>query len=95
MNLSVKQKQTPGHREQTGSFQEREGWGDEVRGWGQQMQLYTVIKYNVQEKQPSPTVQDRELYSVSYDKPQDNRKECLKNGKYFKRILKNSIKEYF
>ena len=34
MNLSMKQKQTHGHRQQTGGCQ-RWGWGkDGVKGWG-------------------------------------------------------------
>ena len=38
MNLSMKQKQTHGHREQTGGCQGGEGWGsDGVGDWGEQM----------------------------------------------------------
>ena len=43
-----------------------EGWGrDGLRVWGQQMQ--TII-YRM-DKQQGPTVQHRELYSKSCDKP--------------------------
>ena len=67
MNLSMKQKQNHRHREQTGGCQgggmgwEREGVG----GWGQQMWAFI---YRM-DKQQGPTVQHRELYSISYDKP--------------------------
>ena len=66
MNLSVKQKQNQGHREQTGGCQggrglERVGVGV----WDQQMQ--TGI--HRMDKQEGPTVQHRELYSISCDKP--------------------------
>ena len=66
MNISTKQKQTHRHREQTcgcqgGGVWEREGLGV----WDQQMQ--TII-YRT-DKQQSPTVQHRELYSISCDKP--------------------------
>ena len=64
MNLSMKQKQNQGHREQTGGFQ---GWGERVGVgvWDQQMQtgIYRM------DRQQSPTVQHRELYSIFCDKP--------------------------
>ena len=75
MNLFIKQKQTC--REQTWGCQ---GGGDQAREGlgvsGQQMQtgLYRM------DKQQSPTVQHRELYSISCDKPQWKRilkKECI------------------
>ena len=67
MNKSTKQKQTHRHREQTCGCQGGEGWGREGLGvWDQQMQ--TVI-YRM-DKQQGPTVQHRELYSMSCDKPQ-------------------------
>ena len=66
MNLSMKQKQNHGYREQTGGYQGGGGWGRDGLGvWGQQMQ--TII-YRM-DKQQGPTVQHRKLYSISYDKP--------------------------
>ena len=64
MNLSMKQNQ--GHREQTGGCQGGGGWGRVGLGvWDQQMQtsIYRM------DKQQGPTVQHRELYSKSCDKP--------------------------
>ena len=64
VNLSMKQKQDQGHREQTGGCQggeelERVGLGV----WDQQMEtgVYRM------DKQQDPTVQPRELYSISCD----------------------------
>ena len=62
MNLSMKQKQTHRHGEQTcgcqaGGEQGRDGVG----GWA--LQIQTII-YRM-DKQQGPTVQHRELYSIS------------------------------
>ena len=66
MNLSMEQKQTHIYREQTGSCQGREIWGmDGVGGWGQQMKAFI---YRI-DKQQSPIVQHRKIYSISCDKP--------------------------
>ena len=65
MNLSMKQKQTHRHREQTCGCQ----WGGGVwerMEWefgGQQTSIYKMDKHQ------GPTVQHRELYSLSCDKP--------------------------
>ena len=70
----MKQKQTYRHREQIcGCQREREGRCrvDGLGVWGEQMQLM--------DKQ-GPTVQYRELYSVSCDKPQ--RKRILTRNVY-------------
>ena len=65
-NLSMKQKQNHGHREQIGVCQGGGVWGREgVGGWGEQMQAFI---YRM-DKQRGPTVQHRELYSISCDKP--------------------------
>ena len=65
MNLSTNQKQTHRHRKQVAKGEG--GWGRDGLGvWDQQMQ--TII-YRM-DKQQGPTVQHRELYSVSCDKPQ-------------------------
>ena len=62
MNLSMKQKQNQRHREQTGGCQEGGRW--ERVGLGvQDQQMQTV--YMEWDKQYSPTVQHRELYSIS------------------------------
>ena len=65
MNLYMKQNR--GQREQTGGCQSagdaREGWSEV---WDQQMQ--TIIQRMA--KQQGPTVQHRETYSISCDKPQ-------------------------
>ena len=64
MNLSTKQKQNYGHREQTCGCQGgMRGQGE--TDWDQQMQ--TII-YRM-DKQQGHTVYHRELYSASYDKP--------------------------
>ena len=66
MNLSMKQKQTHRHREQICGCQDVGGWERDGLGvWDQQMQ---TIMYRM-DKQQSPTVQHRELYSISCDKP--------------------------
>ena len=79
MNLSMKQKQTHRHREQICGCQEGVGWGrDGVGCWDQQMQ---TITYRL-DKQQGPTVEHRELYSISCDKPS------------WKRILKNNVYMY-
>ena len=66
MNLSMKQKQTHRHREQSCGCQGGGGWVREgLRVWDQQMQ---TSKYRM-DKQQGPTVQHRELYSISCDKP--------------------------
>ena len=65
MNLSMKQKQNQGRREQTGGCQGGGGWERVGVGvWDQQMQagIYRM------DKQQGPTVQHRELYSTSCDK---------------------------
>ena len=65
MNLFTKQKQTHRHKEQTwgclGGQWRRDGLGV----WDQQMQTIT----NRMDKQQGPTVQQRELYSMTCDKP--------------------------
>ena len=64
MNLSMKQAHR--HREQTCGCQGGGGWEKDGLGvWGQQMQ--TII-YRM-DKQQRPTVEHRELYSISCDKP--------------------------
>ena len=66
MNLSAKQKQTHRHREQTCGCQGGGGWGrDGLRVCDQQMQtsIYRM------DKQQGPTVQHKELYSISCYKP--------------------------
>ena len=64
--LSMKQKQNHRHREQTGGCQGGGGWGRAgVGGWGEQSEAIIYRK----DKQQGPTVQHRELYSISYDKP--------------------------
>ena len=66
MNLSMKQKQNHRCREQTGGCQGGGGRGrDGVGGWGSQMWAFTCGM----DKQQGPTVQHRELCSISYDKP--------------------------
>ena len=68
MNLSTREKQTHGHREQTCGCQwgGGEGRGREGLGaWDQQM--HTII-YRM-DKQQGPTVQHRELYPKSCNKP--------------------------
>ena len=65
MNLSMKQKRFT-DKDNRLTVAKGVGWGrDELRIWGQQMQ--TII-YRM-DKQQDPTVQHRELYSMSCDKP--------------------------
>ena len=65
MNLSMKQKQTHRHREHTCGFQGRAG-----EGWIGSMGLADANYYlQRMEKQQGPTVQHRELYPISCDKP--------------------------
>ena len=65
MNLSTKQKETHGHEAQTCSCQEGgEGEWDGLGVWGQQMQ---TITYRMN-KQQGPTLQNRELYLISWDR---------------------------
>ena len=63
MNLSMKQKQNHGHKEQAGGCQE--GVGDGLGVWDQQMPTGIYRK----DKQQGATVQERELNSISYDNP--------------------------
>ena len=65
MNLSTKQKQTHGQREQTCSCQGGWGWGGTEREAGGRRckLLYMEWKSN-----KVPTVEHRELYSIVYDK---------------------------
>ena len=66
INLSTKQKQTHRHREQNCGCQGGGSVGEGGLGvWDQQMQ---IIIYRM-DKQQGPTVQHRELYSVSCNKP--------------------------
>ena len=66
MNLSTKQKQTHRHRQQTCGCQGRGEWGREGLGvWDQQIR--TII--GRMDKQQGRTVQHRELYSISCDRP--------------------------
>ena len=68
MNLFTNQKQSHGHRKQTYGYQ---------RGKGDQ-QIQTTI-YKTDEQQ-GPTLQNRELYSISCNKPQQ--KEYKKENMY-------------
>ena len=66
MNLFTKQKQNQGLREETGVCQGGGAWERGGEGvWHQQMQtgIYRM------DKQQGPTVQHRELYPISCDKP--------------------------
>ena len=65
MNLSMKQKQNQGHGEQTGGCQGGGGW--ERVGWGVWNQQMQTGVYRM-DRQQGPTVQHRELYSISYHK---------------------------
>ena len=65
MNLSTKWKMTHRYREQTCGCR---GWGwgmDKLGGWDQQIQS-TIYKID---KKQGPTIQHRELYSISCNKP--------------------------
>ena len=62
MNLSMKQKQIPGHREQT--YHCQGGWRvgrDELGSWDEQMQTITWRL----DKQQGLIVEYREVYSIS------------------------------
>ena len=66
MNLFTKKKQTHRHREQIYGHQRgKEGERDKLGVWGQQMQTITFRM----DTQQGPTVEHRELYSISFDKP--------------------------
>ena len=66
MNLFTKQKQTHGCRKQTYGCQWGKGWErNKLEVWDQQM--LTVI-YRI-DKEQGPTVQHRELYLISCNKP--------------------------
>ena len=78
MNLSVKQKQNHGHREETGGCQGGGGWKtDGVRGWDQQIQafMYRTV----------------ELFSVSCDKPQWERIFVKKKSIYIHICITESL----
>ena len=77
MNLSTKQKQTHRHREQTCGCQER-GVGGVWGGmeWEVGVSRCKLFIYRM-DKQQGLTVEHKELYSISYDKPK------------WKRIFKN------
>ena len=62
MNLSMKQKQNQGYREQTGGCPGGEGW--ERFGLGVGDQQVQTITYRMSKQQGS-TVSHRELYSIS------------------------------
>ena len=65
MNLSIKQKET--HREQAGGCHR----GGEVgEGWNRSLALVDATIIYRMDKQQGPTVQHKELYSISCDKPQ-------------------------
>ena len=63
MNLSIKQKQNHGHREQTGGCQGGGGWGRAgVGGWDQQMQ---TIVYRMDKQQgPTVVIAQRTIFSI-------------------------------
>ena len=66
MNLTTKQKQTHRHREQSVVAKGEGRWGREGLGvWDEQMQ---PLVYRM-DTQQGPTVEHRELYSISCDKP--------------------------
>ena len=66
MNLTTKQKQTHRHREQIGGGQVGAGiW----EGWTGRLGLAATNYFYRMDKQEGPTVEHRELYSVSCDKP--------------------------
>ena len=76
MNMSTKQKQTHRYRKQSCGCQG--GWGWERDGVGVCDQQMQTIIYRM-DKQQGPTVQHRELYSISCDKTQlkEYKKECI------------------
>ena len=61
INLITKQKQTQRHRKQTCGYLRGKDRGDKFRVWDQQIQT-TIYKID---KQQGPTVQHRELHSIS------------------------------
>ena len=64
MNLFIKQKQTYRYPKQTYGYQRGNGsWGDDSGAWDEH--THTII-YKI-DNQQGPTVQHRELYSVSCD----------------------------
>ena len=66
MILFTKQKQTHRHRKQTYGYQRGKGVGrDKLGVWEQQIQA-TIYKIH---KQQGPTVQHRDLSSISCNKP--------------------------
>ena len=65
MNFFAKQKQTHRHRKQTHGYQRGNLRREKLGVWDQQMQA-TIYKTD---KQQALTVQDRELYSISSNKP--------------------------
>ena len=75
MNLSMKQKQNHGHKEQKGGCQGGQGWERIELGVSDQ-QMQTGIKR--MDKQQGPTVYHRQLYSISCDKPKWKR-TCQKD----------------
>ena len=64
MNISMKQKQTHRHREQNCG-----GQGVMEEGRTGSLGLAGANDYIQMDKQQGPTVQHRELYSISSDKP--------------------------
>ena len=66
INLSMKQKQTHRHKEQICGRQGGGEWERDKLGV-QDQQIQTII-YTI-DKQQGPTVQHKELYSISCDKP--------------------------
>ena len=69
MNLSMKQKQTRGGREQMCGCQGTGDWGRD----GMRLELADANCYIQNDKQQGFTVYPGELYSVSYDKPYQKR----------------------
>ena len=67
MNLSTTQKQTHKHREQTCGCQGG-GWQGAGMDWGLGLAVAHYYIYRM-DKQQGPTVEHRELYSISCDKP--------------------------
>ena len=65
-NLSMKEKQTQRHREQICGCQ---GEGGYRGGWGGSLRLADANYTERMNKQQGPTVQHRELYPVSWDRP--------------------------
>ena len=64
MNFFTKQKQTHRHRKQTYGYQRGKGRGEKLGVWDKHIQT-TIYKIDKQ----GPTVENRELYSISYNKP--------------------------